>query len=62
MTFYNAFFRYIIIGVIGWGHDHYVSYIKRNNGWEIHNDLEAKIKKTSSKTKINPHVVMYTKI
>jgi ubiquitin C-terminal hydrolase len=47
----------IIIGVIGWSHGHYVFYVKRNNIWEIHNDLQRKIQKSSSKTKISPPLI-----
>lgn len=52
----------IIIGLIGWNHGHYVSYVKSNYTWEIHNDLQRKIQKFTSKTKNNPYLIMYIKV
>lgn len=55
-------YRYVIIGVVGYGNDHYISYIKRNGKWEVHNDLQSKIVWTTSKKIIEPHLIMYVKI
>jgi len=55
------FSRYIIIGAVSYDQGHYTSFIKKPNGWEVHNDLVKKIKKISIKAQIKPHKTMYVK-
>lgn len=61
----TVFYRYIFYGLVAYGMDHYVSYIRRNDGlWEIHNDLQKKIKKftDAGNKRVNPHCLVYIKI
>lgn len=55
----DVFFRFVIIGAVNYEHDHYMSYIKRNNNREVHNNLGKIIKSIKSRTLIKSHTLMY---
>jgi len=53
-------FSFLLCRAVGYAYDHYVSYALRLNGWEIHY-TEKRIKRAPETTKINPHIILYTK-
>ena len=64
---YFAIIKYINIfrlaGVlIHTGHYHYIASCKRNNRWELYNDLENDVPTFNVKREIIPHAVIYIKI
>lgn len=57
---YLFYYSYIFYGVVAYGFDHYVAYIKRGKTWERHNDLVKKVLRfPDGKKKVHPHVLMY---
>lgn len=52
-------FSYLLNGVVAYGHDHYMTYVLHEHGWEVHNNLIKKIKMSPQATVTKPHLIMY---